>query len=54
MQLVEILHQFTVSDYRPVVIPATITTTQLSQSLASDDMPKHEKEVNWKKLTQQQ
>ena len=49
---IEILHQFILSDHRPVA--ATIKTAATSQNLLCDNKTKHEKNMNWNKATQQQ
>jgi len=52
MQNMEILHQFIISDHRPVA--AIIKTTTLPQTVVYDDRTKHEKKTYWNKAAQQQ
>jgi len=50
IQNIEILHQFILSDHRPVA--ATIKTTVLLENLVDDGWSKHEKNIRWNKGTQ--
>ena len=52
IQNIEILHQFILSDHRPVA--ATIKTAAILQNLLCDNKTQHEKDMNWNKATQQQ
>ena len=52
IQNIEILHQFILSDHRPVA--ATIKTAALPQNILCDNKTQHEKNMNWNKATQQQ
>ena len=52
IQNIEILHQFILSDHRPVA--ATIKTAAIPQNLLCDNKTQHEKNMNWNKATQQQ
>ena len=52
IQNIEILHQFILSDHRPVA--ATIKTAAIPQNLLRDNKTQHEKNMNWNKATQQQ
>ena len=52
IQNIEILHQFILSDHRPV--GATIKTAAIPQNLQCDNKTQHEKNMNWNKATQQQ
>jgi len=49
---IEILHQFILSDRRPVA--ATTKTTALPQNILCDNKTQHDKNTNWNKATQLQ
>ena len=52
IQNIEILHQFILSDYRPVA--ATIKTAAIPSNPLCDNKTQHEKNMNWNKPTQEQ
>jgi len=52
IQNIEILHQFILSEHRPVA--ATLKTTTLPQNILCDNKTQHEKNMNWNKAAKQQ